>query len=221
MKKISTKKVVTEHVTEKYKLDKDFTLKVEYVNGKLSSCELLKGKIKYFYTQDGDELREFFCNHPYYHDDFRKKQDFIIRGGELFNSISTNGFDRKNAFENCGDSHNIKDCDGKWIDMLIELDYIEGFRQKDPESDYEFDWDWEALGKHLKANPFVKKIEEKEIEYYNRAFYGQKYYDISVVVPEHWRNYGEMGWNAKYIVLAYGKNWKDPLGVKQFLKTKA
>lgn len=219
MKKISETKKVTEYVTEKYELDKNFTLKVQKIDGELVDCSLFKGDTEYFYTHDGDKLREFFRNHPYHHDDFESIFSFMIEGEMLFDHISTNGFDCKNAFQNC-DSHDIKDSNGKWIDMLIELDYIQGFRQKNPESDYEFDWDWKALGEHLKASPFVKRIEEKEIPHYNRAFYGQKYYDISIVVPEFWRNYDKDGWDSTKIILSYVETWKDHLCVKQFLNNK-
>ena len=220
MKRTTRKKKVTETIKETYKLDDDVNLNVTIIDGKMVSAEVKVKRKTAEYVRDGKKFREYLKLHAFHWDNY-SLWNFPLgldgKAEELFDHIQENGYDRNNVFFIENDSHNVKDIDGKYLDMLVEIDYIKGFRQKG--SDYETNWDWDALVKYLKKHKNVIKVEEEEIPYYNSEFSGQKGLYMQVLVPEEWREYGKNGWDQKAAIFDfYSKNLKDNLGVKQFIK---
>ena len=223
MKKTRTRKVITETITETWKLDDGVNLRVVYINGKINHCDLLVNKKLASYVKDGEAAREYFRNHAFHEFDEKNRNylwdDFLVEDGDLFNHITENGYDSNNVLFFDTSSHNVKDINGKYLDSILKSDYIGGFKQ--PSEDGEscgHKWDWEKLKEHLKNHPNVKKFEIEKIPYYNCDFYDQEGLCLDILIPEEWRDYGDLGWDLKGVIISWRDDWKDPLGIKQFIK---
>jgi hypothetical protein len=217
MKLKSKKTKTTTYTTETYELVEGINLKVNYVDGVLKTQYIPYKKIKEVevlcYVKDIETFRkECACHHFY--DTVKNNywfKDYLVE--DYLTEFNTNGFNKDNlvAISHC--DHSIRDINGKCFTTLIAFDYIEGIREKDPESDYENDWDFDGVKKHLEKSEHILNLEEEEIPYYNSSFYGQKGLKFDVIMKGEWLDQLQQSDGIFHNLDKF-----DPLNVKQFIK---
>lgn len=212
LKSTKTSTVVTKN--RRYDLGNSFNLTVISQNDEVKIQTITKGRIEYNLVRDGIDFRKKAIEKYFYAEEPKGHywwQQYIVK--DPFTEIEKNGFNENNLICFESSSHNYKDSNGKYLDMLIHLDYINGFRQKDPESDYQKNWNWKALIDHLKNHLSVVSVKEEEVPYYNRDFCGQMGLEVDVIIKDSWRFPEPNEWKRSECI--FGD--KDPLNVRQFI----
>ena len=214
LKHKSRKKVTTVTITSKYEISPGIILTVVEVDGVNKSQRIVShGKVEYKLVKDGEMFRQLVKENLFY--------QIIPKGRDLYwwdeqiekhplESLSSKDFNPRDLISIDNYSHSFLDIDGKFLDMLVQSDYIEGFRQQS--RDDQTNWDWTPLVEYLSAHPSVIRAEEKDIPYYNSDFYGQKGLELDFIFKSEWRQEGEDSWNWKSVI----KGESDPLKIRKF-----
>lgn len=223
MKLKKTKEVKTVYRTETYELTKGVNLIVEYKDGVVTSQRIphrvkVDNTLKYYdYVADIVDFKNKARQHRFY--DLNKGGNYWF--GEYLitdylGEFQKSGFKPENLIIVKYYNHTILDSKGIPLDIMCHSEYIGGFRQKNPESDYDTDWDWEALKKHLSRHSDIYNFEVEEIPYYNSDFYGQEGLKFDYVFKSEWHD--KMKHNNAWRALILGNDDFDPLDVNQFKK---
>jgi hypothetical protein len=189
MKLINTKEVVSVTRTEKYSLGDGFFLHVIYFNGEIRS-QAIKSNIRDIRIKYARDKFSFLAKaaSSYFHTKWWSETDYIVQDECYKEYFENHEFNKDQIFLISIYDHTIKNWAGEDISQLWNIDYVGGgvFRQKDRNDDsgYIPDWDWEKLGGVLRAHPLVYNLNEMEIQHYNRDFYGQKAYEFDMVAKE-------------------------------------
>lgn len=219
--KINSVTNIVEYRTDTYDLGENFILEVFYENGTLKSQKLKK-------SENNPKFDEYKYEHyPVLIDDissFKQRIENIkfyetVGNGEywwekhivknVLETIENGTFDIENLIYICIYDHSFRDREFKKFRHLKHFGYIGGLNEwsDDDYPDCKHRFDWKKLGKYLKNHKNVKNLKEIEIPSYNADFYGQKAYEMDVLMEPEWGK-------VDYLFI---EGHIDPLGVSQFL----
>ena len=227
MKRTSRKVTTTEYIDERYKLNEFIKMFVSYVDGKITNVSFFRVSDRYCkneltFVKDPKEFAESIKKeNPFYgysKKDSIWKTQVIETPEELFGLISSDDYTNDQFVELISCDHTVKNYKGDYMDIMIRLDYICGFKQNNGYRGYSPEWDWEKLRKRLNRCKHVIKCEEETIPHYNCDFSGQKAFQIDVVFEGSWMPVNKK--KDKYFSLdEYIMDMNiDPLKVKSCIK---
>lgn len=217
-------KTITEYITEKYKLSDQFYLEVKKIDGRITSEAIHSYKkvehSNFRYVKDLELFKEM-CRKKYYDDPAEKRDkgywwsEFIVT--DILFELEHDLFNLDNIINIKHYDHTFLDKDGNYLDQLVRLDYIRGFKEnRKGFVDYMPNYDWNSLRKHLKKHPLVLNFKEIEIPYYNVDYDGQKAFEMDVLFLGKWWPKDKDICYISYHDVILGDF--DPLEVKQFIK---
>lgn len=217
MKLLDKKEFTTVTVVDTYSLPNGFTLTVTTVNGQCRGQELKKDKSiipkdhnpHYYYFNNVNVFKELLRKTTFMGEDrgneiwFNKFID-----NDMLGTVTKHGFNPENIIVVDGYCHTFRDVQERFLPQCIILDYIGGFKEKDPYKAYA----WEPLKAYLKTHPQVIAVEEFRIPSYNADFGGQRGLSVKMTFLPEWRLDGDLAYNEETAIFSD----KDPLGIKKF-----
>jgi len=221
MESFSLEKTVTEYITEKYRLNKNFYLEVKRVDGRITQQKINSFKkipnSSFEYVIDLDAFREECKKNYFYSEDSKKNywwRSHIV--DDLFDEFQKNGFNEERIVNIRGYDHSILDRNGVYFDILLEFDYTRSQIRQRVEDSESPRYNWKELKKHLQEHPQVFNLKEVEIPWFNCDYDGQKALEMDVLMLGAWRpkDNGNMPYQSKEDLI-HGNC--DPLKIKQFI----
>lgn len=219
--KINSVTTTVEYRTDTYDLGENFILEVFYENEELTSQKLKKstenpkiGEYEQYpvLIDDISSFKQKIENIKFY-ETVGKDNEYwwnkhIVKN--VLETIENGTFDIENLMYICTNDHSFRDREFKKFRYLKHFGYIDGFDQwsdDDEYPDYKPRFDWKKLGKYLKNHKNVKNLKEIVVPSYNADFYGQKAYEMDVLMEPEWGK----------VDCLFLEGHIDPLGVSQFL----